>query len=40
MPSVSADPTGAGAALMKQAEDLWGVFDVVPDAMVGVDRGA
>src|ERR1035437_172879 len=39
MLSLSADPTGAGAALMKQAEDLWGVFEVVPDAMVGVDRG-
>jgi two-component system cell cycle sensor histidine kinase/response regulator CckA len=39
MPSVSADPTATGAALGKRGEDLWGVFDLVPDAMVGMDRG-
>jgi diguanylate cyclase (GGDEF)-like protein/PAS domain S-box-containing protein len=36
---MSADPPATGAALGKRGEDLWGVFDVVPDAMVGVDRG-
>jgi diguanylate cyclase (GGDEF)-like protein/PAS domain S-box-containing protein len=36
---MSADPTATGAALGKRGEDLWGVFDVIPDAMVGVDRG-
>ena len=31
--------TEPGAALTKQRQDLWGVFDAVPDAMVGVDPG-
>jgi len=38
MPSLRAQ-TAQGAALPKHWDDLWGVFDVLPDAMVGVDRG-
>ena len=38
MPSLRAH-AAQDAALPKHWDDLWGVFDVLPDAMVGVDRG-
>jgi diguanylate cyclase (GGDEF)-like protein/PAS domain S-box-containing protein len=31
--------TRPGAGLPKQRQDLWGVFEALPDAMVGADRG-
>jgi diguanylate cyclase (GGDEF)-like protein/PAS domain S-box-containing protein len=39
---VGVDPrvrTAQGTAVPRDWDDIWGVFDVVPDAMVGVDRG-